>query len=144
MILNHTCSILLADDDSDDCALFEEALNEIALPTQLTTVRNGEQLMQHLEESESQLPDVIFLDLNMPRKNGFECLTEIKQSKKLEQLNVIIISTSFHQEVVDQLYKTGARLFIRKPTDFQDLKKIIHEVLSVIKVKTPLETLVLT
>ena len=144
MKLHPTRSVLLADDDEDDCSLFQEALNEIALSTQLTTVHNGEQLMQQLEKSTSELPDVVFLDLNMPRKNGFDCLTEIKQNKKLTQLDVIIISTSFQQEVADLLYKNGARYFIRKPNDFQDLKKIINQALTIINVRSTIETFVLT
>lgn len=77
-------NILLADDDSDDCLFFKEALRELLLSTNLTTVHDGEQLMQLLTNETNVLPHVLFLDLNMPRKNGFECLTEIKLSKKLK------------------------------------------------------------
>ena len=70
--------ILLADDDTDDCIFFKEALDELLLPTKLMTVHDGEQLMHLLANESTELPDVLFLDLNMPRKNGFECLEEIK------------------------------------------------------------------
>ena len=72
-------NILLADDDQDDCLLFKEALDELAITVQLTAVQNGEELMQLLNKAEI-LPDLMFLDLNMPRKNGMECLFAIKQS----------------------------------------------------------------
>jgi len=118
--------ILLADDDSDDCLFFKKALGELLLSTHLTTVNDGEQLMQQLTNETNVLPHVLFLDLNMPRKNGFECLTEIKLSKKLKQLPVIVFSTSFEQEVVYQLYKNGAQYFIRKPSEFSQFKNIIQ------------------
>jgi CheY-like chemotaxis protein len=124
--------ILLADDDTDDCLFFKEALGELLLSTHLTTVNDGEQLMQLLTDETNVLPHVLFLDLNMPRKNGFECLTEIKFSKRLKQLPVIVFSTSFEQEVVNQLYKNGAQYFIRKPSEFSQFKKIIQLSLALI------------
>ena len=90
---SYSVNILLADDDSDDCLFFKDVLDELNLPTLLTTVHNGEQLMEVLLKS-TELPDILFLDLNMPRKNGFECLSAIKQTKKLNQVPVIIFSTS--------------------------------------------------
>lgn len=125
-----TQHILLADDDKDDCILFKDALDELPLSAQLTTVRNGEQLMQILN-SKAQLPDLIFLDLNMPRKNGFECLSEIKQNEKLKQLPVIIFSTSFETEIVNLLYKNGAQHYICKPNEYAQLLKVIHHVITI-------------
>ena len=125
-------NILLADDDTDDCLFFKEALGELLLFTHLTTVNDGEQLMQLLTNEINVLPHVLFLDLNMPRKNGFECLTEIKLSKRLKQLPVIVFSTSFEQEVVNQLYQNGAQYFIRKPSEFSQFKKIIQLSLALI------------
>ncbi len=125
-------NILLADDDTDDCIFFKEALEELPLSTHLTTVHDGEQLMQLLTNETNELPHVLFLDLNMPRKNGFECLSEIKLNKKLKQLPVIIFSTSFEQEVVNLLYKNGAQYFIRKPSEFSQFKKIIQQTLTLI------------
>lgn len=125
-------NILLADDDTDDCIFFQEALEEFTVLTQLTTVHDGEQLMQLLKKGTNELPTVLFLDLNMPRKNGFECLSEIKRSKKLKSLPVIIFSTSFEQEVVNLLYKNGAHYFIRKPSEFSQFKKIIQQTLVLI------------
>lgn len=117
--------ILLADDDVDDCLFFKEALHELPILTRLTTVPNGEMLMQLLNET-SQLPDILFLDLNMPRKNGYTCLLEIKQNEKLKKLPVITISTSFEEEIVSLIYKNGAQYYIRKPNDFTQLKHLIH------------------
>lgn len=126
-------TVYLADDDDDDCLLFREALSEIEWPTQLTTVHDGEQLLHLLEAENSELPHVLFLDLNMPRKNGQKCLEEIKQSEKLKKLKVIIFSTSFQQEVADKLYENGALHYIRKPSDFAQLKNVIHQVLTIVQ-----------
>ena len=129
-------NVLLADDDIDDCNFFKKALIELPLPTLLTTVHDGEELMEILRRDTDELPHVIFLDINMPRKNGFECLAEVKLSKRLKQLPVIVFSTSFEQEVVNLLYKNGAQYFIRKPSDFSQFKQIIeHTLLLIMKEK---------
>ena len=129
---NAPLNILLADDDTDDCIFFKEAVEELPVVTTLTIVNEGEQLMQLLTNEANELPHVLFLDLNMPRKNGFECLSEIKGNKKLSQLPVIMYSTSFEQEVVNQLFKNGAQYFIRKPSEFSQFKKIIQQALTMI------------
>ena len=131
MQLYKQLDILLADDDLDDCLFFKEALEEMPVLTEFTAVHDGEQLMQLLNET-TKLPHILFLDLNMPRKNGFECLTEIKQNKKLNALPVVIFSTSFEQEVVNRLYHNGAHFFIRKPSEFALFKKIILYTLTLI------------
>lgn len=120
--------ILLADDDLDDCLFFKEALEELELPAKLTTVHNGEQLMQWLQTCE-QLPNILFLDLNMPRKNGFACLKEIKSSPSLKELPVTILSTAFEHEMANQLYTNGAQQCFKKPTDFATFKQIIYNAL---------------
>ena len=125
-------NILLADDDTDDCMFFKEALNELYLPTDLTAVNDGEQLMQLLTNDTTELPHVIFLDLNMPRKNGFECLSEIKLNAKLNGIPVIIFSTSFEHETINQLHKSGAMYYIRKPSQFSQFKSLIQQSLEFI------------
>ena len=134
----NTIHILLADDDKDDNILFQEVLDELPLSTHLTTVFNGEQLMQFLNETNARLPDVLFLDLNMPRKNGFDCLSEIKRSEKLKLLSVIIFSTSNEPQVLSLLHKNGAQYYIRKPNSYTQLKKIIHHALN-LTAKTNIE-----
>jgi CheY-like chemotaxis protein len=133
-------NILLADDDKDDRLFFSMALEALTIPTILTTVVDGEKLMEHLYKNSKQLPDVIFLDLNMPRKNGFECLLEIKRDPKMNQLPVIIFSTSFEQDVVNTLYKNGAKHFIRKPSEFLHFKNIIQQTVTIISQENLLNT----
>ena len=123
-------NILLCDDDKDDCEFFKEALDELCLPTALTFLHDGEQLMQLFCDKTLDLPDVLFLDLNMPRKNGFACLVEINSNPELKGLPVIILSTSFDKKMTEVLYKNGARHFICKPPDFSQLKHLIQQALA--------------
>ncbi|MBP6417589.1 MAG: response regulator [Chitinophagaceae bacterium] len=125
--------ILLADDDIDDCLFFKEALEELDLSAELTTVHDGEQLMLHLTAKMDEPPHVLFLDLNMPRKNGLTCLDEIKGNVKLKALPVIIFSTSFDEHVADKLIENGAVYYICKPTNFFQLKQVIFKALTLIK-----------
>jgi CheY-like chemotaxis protein len=124
--------ILLADDDKDDCLLFKEALEELGIICKLTIVNDGQQLVQLLDKNSSDSFHVLFLDLNMPRKNGFVCLKEIKCDEKMKQLPVIIYSTSCDEQNADLLYSLGAQYYICKPTDFSQLKKLIQQALALI------------
>ena len=127
--------ILLADDDIDDCNFFSKALQALPISSNLTTVRDGERLMKYLDENSEQLPDVLFLDINMPRKSGFECLSEIKENIKLKDIPVVMFSTSYPQhmtyarDMMSLLSKIGASDCIRKPSDFEQLKQVIHNAL---------------
>ena len=129
-------NILLADDDMDDRIFFEKALKEIPLATTLSTVHNGEQLMEYLAVHDNPLPDLLFLDLSMPRKTGFECLAEIKENEKLKALTVIMFTTSFtrgldlEENLKATLNAMGASDYIRKPSDFNELKQIIEKTLN--------------
>lgn len=115
--------LLLADDDQDDCLLFTEAIEELEISTELQIVNDGDELMNEL--SKNSIPSILFLDLNMPKKNGFECLKEIRQNPKFEQLPVIVISTSFDINIIDQLKDGGAQHYICKPNNFDKLKAVI-------------------
>ncbi len=125
-------NILLCDDDTDDCDFFKEALEGLSLSTKLTTVHDGEQLMELLTKETNEPAYILFLDLNMPRKNGFECLSEIKLNKKLKQLSIIILSTSFDQDVVNMLYNNGAQYYVSKPAQISQLKIVIQQTLTLI------------
>ena len=125
-----THSLLLADDDLDDCTFFTEALEELPVSTSLLTVHDGVELMEFLAENEKDLPDLLFLDLNMSRKSGLECLAEIKEIEYLKNLPVIIFSTSLNMDIVDLLYQRGAHYYIRKPGVYNNLKKVILEAIT--------------
>ena len=122
--------LLLADDDEEDCLMFQEALQEITVTAKFTKVYDGEKLVQWLTQTPDNLPDFLFLDLNMPRKNGHECLEEIKKSPQLQSLFVIIFSTTVDTLNIDKLYEAGANYYIQKPNSFTKLIRIIEQILN--------------
>lgn len=124
--------LVLADDDIDDCILFKEVLEQIPFPTTLTEFHYGDQLITWLKTASDYLPDALFLDLNMPRKNGLQCLMDIKQDEKLKLIPIFVISTSYEKKIADILYKNGANFYIRKPTEFLKLKRVINKALSLL------------
>ncbi len=89
-------------------------------------MKDGEQLISFLNQPEQRVPDIVFLDLNMPRKNGFQCLEELKTDQKFQSIPVVVLTTSYETEIVNLLYKRGAQYYIRKPDDFEQLKKLLH------------------
>ena len=128
-------NILLAEDDTDDRFFFDKALSELPIATHLTTVHDGEQLLKYLSENPEHLPDVIFLDINMPRKTGYECMAEIKENKLLKDIFVVMFSTFYSRyvdyelEMIKKLHNIGVHDFIRKSHDFAQLKEAILKVL---------------
>ncbi len=120
--------VLLADDDPDDRFLFEDALKEIQLGVNLEMVKDGEELMHYLLASAVVLPDVLFLDLNMPFKNGVRCLEEIRGNSLLHSIFIVIYSTTASQREIDEVYEKGANLFVKKPNSFTELKDILSGV----------------
>ncbi len=134
-MISQNINILLADDDQSDCLLFKDALEELPVTAHLTIVQNGEQVMEELTKKETKLPDVLFLDLNMPRKNGFATLGEIKRDTGLQKLPVIMFSTASDMETVKRVYRDAAHYYICKPDDFSQLKKVIYEALTLIMQK---------
>lgn len=123
-------NIYLAEDDADDRMFFEDALKCINIPAELTVTKDGSELMLKLDDQVPPSPDVVFLDLNMPRKNGFECLKEIRDTPKLKEIPVVIFSTSDSPQAIALTYDLGANFYIQKPGSFNALKKIIETMLT--------------
>lgn len=127
---NDALHIILADDDEDDRTFFKEALQELKVRTKVTLVNDGLQLMNYLNHNENNLPNVVFLDLNMPLKSGMECLIEIRKNNRLKDLAVAIYSTSSSEEYIEEAFVKGANIYIRKPDDFSALKAILEQVIN--------------
>lgn len=120
--------ILLTDDDEEDLQMTLEALRESRLGNDLRTTRDGEELMDYLlrrgryaDPSDSPMPGLILLDLNMPKKNGREALAEIKANTDLRQIPVIVLTTSKAEEDIFRSYDLGVNSFITKPVTFAGL-----------------------
>lgn len=125
-------TILIADDDPDDCMLTKEALEESRLANSLHCVGDGEDLMDYLHRrgtytalANSPLPGLILLDLNMPKKNGREALQEIKADPDLRRIPIVVLTTSKAEEDVYRTYDLGVNSFITKPVDFESLVTIM-------------------
>jgi CheY-like chemotaxis protein len=127
---NEPIYILLADDDEDDRLFFRDAFEELKIKTIVQTVKDGQELMDHLAQPDTVLPHVLFLDLNMPFKTGIECLDEIKRIDCLKDIAVAIYSTSASEEDIEETFVKGANVYIKKPSDFSALKKILSEVIT--------------
>ena len=123
-------TIVLADDDESDRLLFNEALEELKLKTIVHTVNDGVELMEYLNAEGTKLPNLLFLDLNMPKKNGLECLKEIKNNAKLKSIAVAIYSTSSTEKDIDETFISGANIYIKKPNDFNILKQVLGKVVT--------------
>jgi len=137
-------NIFLAEDDADDRMFFEDALKQLPIPTQLTLSNDGLELMSNLE---TVIPDVIFLDLNMPRKNGFQCLEEIRNTPKLKDIPIVVFSTTANDDAVNKTYQLGANYYICKPHSFELLVKAIETVLTIemlLKPQPPKRKFILT
>lgn len=121
--------ILFSDDDTDDALLFTQAADLLTSPILLSFAEDGEQLMRYL--SKEMLPDMIFLDLNMPVKNGIECLSEIRSNKKLDWLPVIVYTTSDNPRDIDACFELRANLYVVKPTSFEAIIKTLKKILAI-------------
>lgn len=108
--------------------LFEDALNQVRSGIRLFTAEDGHTLLEMLKHG--PLPDIVFLDLNMPGKNGFECLQEIRREETWRHIPVIIFSTTAQMDAVRKTYDLGANYFMRKPQSFPALKKLLNQVFS--------------
>ena len=122
--------ILLAEDDESDRLNFTEALAESKIRTIVHMVNDGVELMEYLALEETLLPDLIFLDLNLPRKNGLDCLKEIKAQRRLKEISIAIYSTSSSEADIEETFRNGANVYIKKPNDFNLLKKALKTVVS--------------
>ncbi|MDQ6814351.1 MAG: response regulator [Bacteroidota bacterium] len=120
--------ILIADDDADDVQLTKDCFIENKLPVQINEAYDGQFLMDHLEADSKNLPQLILLDLNMPRKSGFEALKEIKTHDVFRKIPVVIFSTSTAPKDIEKAYQLGASCFISKPDNLvewcEKMKKI--------------------
>jgi CheY-like chemotaxis protein len=120
--------ILLAEDDKDDQELFMEALDATKVPSEVTTVENGEQLLSTLKDPAEPNPDIVFIDINMPVKDGKQALEEIKSNGELKDIPAVMLSTSNHPSDIEETFQKGANLYIQKPSSFIGFILILKKV----------------
>ena len=121
--------LIIADDDEDDQMLLKEAIHEFSESILTTIIPDGKQLMNFLDKG--NIPELLLLDLNMPYKNGTECLMEIRANEHLRDIPVVILSTSRNIRDIELCFNFGANLFFTKPCSFQSLKMLIRSILTI-------------
>lgn len=131
IIMKKPITILWAEDDPDDRLLAYDALDESSFSSDLHFVEDGEELMDYLHrrgkyiEGDAPRPSVILLDLNMPRKDGREALSEIKANAELRCIPVVVLTTSKAHEDILRTYELGVSSFIVKPATFTELVEVV-------------------
>lgn len=128
-------TILIADDDPDDCLLTREAFEDSKISNHIHFVHDGEELMDYLnkrekysDEQKYPTPGLILLDLNMPLKDGREALMEIKQDEVLKSIPVVVLTTSSSDEDIVRSYNIGVSSFITKPVSFTGLQEVVRNI----------------
>jgi CheY-like chemotaxis protein len=117
--------ILLADDDDDDTMLFVEATEKLSSNIKVSLANDGQKLLGLLDSS--SMPDIIFLDLNMPKKSGLECLRSIRSDVRYDRIPVIMYSTSQSKRDIDESYVAGANYYVVKPYEFEHIISILQK-----------------
>jgi CheY-like chemotaxis protein len=121
---------LLADDDHDDAELFSEALNRVDPAIHFLHVENGTGVLDFLNQAGSPKPDLIFLDLNMPKMSGWQCLAQLKNNIAYKDIPVIMYTTSSHYRDTEIALDLGALGLVTKPSEFKTLKTIITTIVN--------------
>ena len=121
--------VLLIDDDRDDAELFKEALSEIDGSIAFEHCEDSRHVLKNISGKQDNLPDIIFLDINMPIVSGWECLAELKKTNQLKDIPVIMFSTSSQTQEKELATKLGAVGFVTKPSDYQSLKNLLVSIL---------------
>ncbi|MFD1604422.1 response regulator [Flavobacterium artemisiae] len=131
-INSHQKFVFVADDDEDDRLLFLDAVTDLDMPIAVKLAEDGQQLLDELNTALIQLPEIIFLDINMPGKNGFDCLKEIRTAQKnFHDVRVVMLSTSSSPLNIDLSYQLGADFYAIKPGSFEDLKNLLRKIFEI-------------
>ncbi len=118
---SQSITIILADDDADDRFFFRELLSEITFQIELKEYEDGDQLLNDLNAlPDPPPPAIIFLDINMPRKTGIECLKDLRSTNKFCKIPIVMFTTSTNKKDIEETKACGANLFIRKAYSFQE------------------------
>jgi CheY-like chemotaxis protein len=125
--LSHrTTNIVLADDDDDDFLFLKSATDYASSPVYVSHVLNWLELLRFLNKP--PLPDIIFLDLNMPVRNGLECLASLREERRYDKICIIIYSTSGSQKDIDEAYRLGANYYLVKPSSQTEITNAVDKI----------------
>ena len=132
MTKKHTLEILLVDDNIGDVVLTKEALSGAAFENRVSVTRDGFEALDFLRRdgnySTAPRPDLVLLDINMPRKNGCEVLEEIRCDASLKIIPVVILTSSESDDDIRRAYELGANCYVTKPADLEEMEKVVHAI----------------
>lgn len=130
--LGKAIDILMVEDNPDDVTLTTEALKETKIAVNLNVVENGIQAIQYLKKENEYKdvvrPDLILLDLNLPKMDGREVLSELKSSKSIRNIPVVVLTTSMAEEDIMQAYELQANCYITKPIDLNQFERVVRSI----------------
>ncbi|TVZ55864.1 CheY-like chemotaxis protein [Lutibacter sp. Hel_I_33_5] len=127
---NSNIKVLLVEDDEVEKMKFQRAVSSLSMNLKVTTNSNGEEALEYLKNEENSLPDIILLDLNMPRVHGTEFLATLKKDEDLRYIPVVILTTSNHKKDIKSCYKNGIAGYIIKPLRYEDYVSKIDNIFS--------------
>ena len=127
MVSNGKYKVYLIDDDEDEFLLFQQAIGELNINVEMKYINNCGEMLDLLDKGD--IPDLLFLDLNMPMISGRECVKKIREKLK-DRLSIVIYSTSRYQPDVDGTHQDGANLYVIKPNSFEGLMQTLKGVFS--------------
>lgn len=122
------CKILLVEDNPGDVILIREAFKEGRVPSRMTVVGDGEEAIRHLKHESANLPDLILLDLNLPKKDGREVLRIVKCYPELRRIPILVLTTSSDQRDVLEAYRLHANSYLTKPTDLEEYFTLVRAI----------------
>ena len=130
-MINRQVEVLLVEDNEDDLVIIQEVFADMKLASIVNTVRDGEEALAYLQRKGkykvARMPDIVLLDINMPKKNGFEVLEEMKKDRRLQSLPVIMLTTSHREEDIVRSYEMGACSYLQKLVDLDQFKQLIKQ-----------------
>jgi len=125
----HSISLAIVDDEKSSRERFQKVVTDLRLSIHLIFFKNGLELIAYINERETVIPDVIFLKLNLPEKDGLVCLKEIRKQERLKNVLVAIYSNKATEDKIEEAFVNGANIYMDKPRDYELLKKVLEKIL---------------
>jgi CheY-like chemotaxis protein len=120
--------VLFAEDDDDDFEMFKDVITDLGLKVVVSRAENGDMLLRILREN---IPDMLFLDIRMPCKDGKDCLLKIRTNPKFDHLPIIVYSSINNPETIEFCFRQGTNMYVLKPSSFSELKEVVQRIFSV-------------
>jgi response regulator RpfG family c-di-GMP phosphodiesterase len=124
-------NVILVDDDEGNIVFFKNILKELKIGIKVQAFQNGSDLLEYLNSEDALVPEILFMDFDIPKKNALECLQEIKENFKLENMVTAVYSSNLSEAEVENIFVNGGNIFMKKPNDYSALKKVVSEIITI-------------